>query len=189
MTTGACATHQRTPLSSSAHTTYLRACDLRLAAGRMPMQVAVMCMKMQELAMTNVCRSPGGPNFTPPPPLRDRKKHINFFNRNFLAPTQNPPFWAPRKKFMCLISWERMQKRDPHKLFRGDFWGQKRGPKRAISATKSLVYCLFLPLTPPLKIAGVLRSKQSLFFFQMALRFLILQAISEVFWGGRGTCF
>ena len=27
------------------------------------------------------------------------KKHINFFNINFLVPTQNPPFWAPRKKF------------------------------------------------------------------------------------------
>ena len=67
------------------------------------------------------------------PKDRGRKKHINFFNINFLPPTRNPPFWAPRKKFMCLISWERAQKRDPHKLFRGDFWGQKErkiSPKR-----------------------------------------------------------
>ena len=35
------------------------------------------------------------------------------------------PFLAPRKKFMCLISWERSQRRDPHKLLRGDYWVKK----------------------------------------------------------------
>ena len=44
---------------------------------------------------------------------RGQKKHINFFNINFLAPTQNTRFWAPRKKLMCLISWERKQKKGP----------------------------------------------------------------------------
>ena len=74
--------------------------------------------------------------------VKGRKKHINFFNINFLAPTQNLPFWAPRKKFMCLISWQRTQKRDPHKLFRGDLGGQKRGPKQAIFGHKK--FCLLL---------------------------------------------
>ena len=58
---------------------------------------------------------------------RGRKKHINSFNINFLAPTQNPPFWAPRKKFMCLISWERTQKRHININFFGAIWGSKRG--------------------------------------------------------------
>ena len=73
------------------------------------------------------------------------EKHINFFYINFLAPTQNTRFGAHIKKFMCLISWEATQKRDPHQLFRGDSWGQKGDPKRAISATKILVYCSFPP--------------------------------------------
>ena len=76
---------------------------------------------------------------------RGRNKHISFFNINILAPTPNTPFWAPRKKQkkrLC-ASWERTQKRDPHKLSRGDFWVKKRGPKQPFSATKSLVYCFF----------------------------------------------
>ena len=44
---------------------------------------------------------------------------------------------------MCLISWT--QKRDPHKLFRGDFWGQKGGPKRAIFSHKKFSLLLFFP--------------------------------------------
>ena len=74
---------------------------------------------------------------------RGPKKHKNFFNINFVAPTQNTPFWAPRKKLMCFISWERTQKRDPHKLFRGDFGFKKGVPNGPCSATKSLVYCFF----------------------------------------------
>ena len=83
----------------------------------------------------------------PPKNHRGRKKHINFFNMNCLAPTQNTPLGAPRKKFMCLISWERTQKRDPHKLYRGDLGGQKGVPNGPFSATKSLVYCVSPALT------------------------------------------
>ena len=68
---------------------------------------------------------------------RGPKKHIKFFNINFLAPTQTDDFGPPEKKFMCLISRERTQKRDPHNFFRG-VWGQKGGPKQAISATKKV---------------------------------------------------
>ena len=51
---------------------------------------------------------------------------------------------------MCLISWERTRKRDPHKLFRGDFGGQNRGPKRAIFGHKKFSFLFFfLPLLQP----------------------------------------
>ena len=48
---------------------------------------------------------------------------------------------------MCLISWERTQKEHPHKLFRGEFGGQKGVPNGPFWATKSLVYCFFPALT------------------------------------------
>ena len=57
---------------------------------------------------------------------RGPKRHINFFNINFLAPTQNTPFWTPRKMFMCLISRERTQK-GTHINFFGGTLGVKRG--------------------------------------------------------------
>ena len=79
-----------------------------------------------------------------------RKKHINFCNINFLAPTQEPPFGGPRKKFMCLISWERTQKSDPGELFQGDLWGRKRGPKRAIFGHRKFSLLFF----PALKQTG-----------------------------------
>ena len=44
---------------------------------------------------------------------------------------------------MCLISWERTQKRDQHKLFQWDFGGQKRGPKRAIFGHKKFSLLFF----------------------------------------------
>ena len=48
---------------------------------------------------------------------------------------------------MCLISWQRTQKRDPHKLFWGDFWVKKGVPNGHFPATRSLVIVLlFLPL-------------------------------------------
>ena len=78
--------------------------------------------------------------------IRGSKKHINVFNVSFLAPTQNTPILGPRKKFMCLISWERTQKRDPRKLFGGDFLVVAKGvPNRLIAATKSLVYFFSCP--------------------------------------------
>ena len=76
---------------------------------------------------------------------KGRRKHINIFNIIFLAPTQNPHFGPPRQKSTCLISWERMQKGDPHKFFLGYFWGQKQGPKRTIFGHKSLVYFFSCP--------------------------------------------
>ena len=47
------------------------------------------------------------------------------------------------------LSWERTQKREPHKLFRGISWGQKGGPKRAIFGHKkfSLLFFFFSALT------------------------------------------
>ena len=65
-------------------------------------------------------------------PKRTRK----LFQHKLFGPRPNIPFWAPRKKFMCLISWERTKRRDPHKLCQGDFGGQKGGPKRAIFGHK-----------------------------------------------------
>ena len=73
------------------------------------------------------------------------KNHINFFNINFLPPPKTPHFGTPEKKLMYLNSWERTTKRDPHKLFQGDFLGQTGVPNRPFSATKSLVYCFFRP--------------------------------------------
>ena len=51
---------------------------------------------------------------------------------------------------MCLDSWERTQKGDPHKLFRGDF-GVKGGPKWAIFGQKkfSLLFFPVLSFKPP----------------------------------------
>ena len=74
--------------------------------------------------------------------VKGQKKHINFFNINSLPPTQNTPFWTPREKFMCLMSWERTQKRDPHKLFSGRNLGSKRGSQTGhFRPQKALVYC------------------------------------------------
>ena len=44
-----------------------------------------------------------------------------------LHPPISRPNFGPPKKFMCLISLERMQKGDPHQLFSGGFWGVKKG--------------------------------------------------------------
>ena len=68
-----------------------------------------------------------------PSVCKGQKRHVNFFNINFLVPTQSSPFGGPRKKFTRLISWERTQKSDPHHLFFGGGLGsKKRGPERAI---------------------------------------------------------
>ena len=78
--------------------------------------------------------------------IRGPKKHINFFNINFLAPTPQKTFSAPRLKFMCLISWERTRK-GTHINFFGRIFGVKKGvPNGPFSATKRLVYCFFVPL-------------------------------------------
>ena len=47
---------------------------------------------------------------------------------------------------MCLHFRGKDPKKGPTLLFRADFWDQKRVPSGPLSATKSLVYCFFLPL-------------------------------------------
>ena len=44
---------------------------------------------------------------------------------------------------MCLISWERTPKRDPHKHFRADFWGQKWAPNGPFSTTTKFSLLFF----------------------------------------------
>ena len=44
---------------------------------------------------------------------------------------------------MCLISWEKTQKRDPHNFF-GDILGSKRGAKLAILGDKKFSLLFFL---------------------------------------------
>ena len=61
------------------------------------------------------------------------------------GPTQNPPFWAPRKKFVCLVSWKRSEKGTHINFFEG-ILGWKKVANRPFSATKSLVYCFFRAL-------------------------------------------
>ena len=75
------------------------------------------------------------------------KAHKLFLHKLF-GPHPKPPFWAPTKKLMCLISWERTPKRAPaapHKLCRGDSGGQNRGPKRAIFSHKKFSLLFFFP--------------------------------------------
>ena len=64
--------------------------------------------------------------------VKGGKKHINVFNINFLAPTQNPKFEPPEKSRCASLPGKKTRKRDPHKLCRGDFGGQKRRPRWAI---------------------------------------------------------
>ena len=75
---------------------------------------------------------------------KGKKKHINFFNVKLKTPT-----FGARKKvcvphFLGKIPKER-KKRDPHKLFRGNIWGQKGGPKRAIFGDKKFSLLFFPP--------------------------------------------
>ena len=88
--------------------------------------------KVRELHFLLVCRR----NFWEKFMCREQKKHIHFFNINFLAPTRNTPFSAPRKKFMCFISWPRMQKR-------GGILGSKKGPQTGIFGHKKFGLLFF----------------------------------------------
>ena len=65
---------------------------------------------------------------------KGQKKHINFFNVNFLHPPQNTPFWAPRKKKLYVHHFqEKTSKKGTHINFFGATLGVKKGgPKRAI---------------------------------------------------------
>ena len=55
---------------------------------------------------------------------KGQKMHISFFNINFLAPTQNPPCWAPRKNYVPHFLGKNAKKGPT--LFRGIF-GVKMG--------------------------------------------------------------
>ena len=64
---------------------------------------------------------------------------------------------------MCLISWERTQKGDTHKLFRGGNFGVKKGvPNGPFWATKSLVYCFFPALKSKVCKLGALQRQVDL---------------------------
>ena len=75
------------------------------------------------------------------------KKHINFFNINFLAPTQNAPFWVPRKS-LCASFPGKGRKKGTHINFFGRILGSKGAPNGPFPATKSSVYCFFPALIP-----------------------------------------
>ena len=66
---------------------------------------------------------------------RGQKKHRNFFNISFFETPPKTPLLGPPEKIMCLISWERAPKRDPHKLFLGHFGVKKGVPNRPFWAT------------------------------------------------------
>ena len=71
------------------------------------------------------------------------EKAHKLIQHKLFPPTQNPNFGGPRKKLMCLISWKRTQKRDPHKLFLGGFWGPKGVPNGPFRATKKFRLLFF----------------------------------------------
>ena len=61
------------------------------------------------------------------------KKHINFFNINFLAPTPNTPFLAPpppQKKVYVRHFLGKDAKKGPTNFFPGGFLGSKRGSQK-----------------------------------------------------------
>ena len=75
------------------------------------------------------------------------KKHINFFNINFLHPIQKHPILGPQKKVYVPHFLGKNAKKRTHINFFGGILGAKNGvPNGPFSATKSLVSCFFLPL-------------------------------------------
>ena len=79
--------------------------------------------------------------------IRGPKKHINFFNINFLAPTQNTLVWPPEKS-LCASFPGKGRKKGIHINFSWGFLGSKRVSQNGtFSATKSSVHCFFLPLS------------------------------------------
>ena len=78
---------------------------------------------------------------TPCSSIRDGKTH-KLFQHKLFGPHPKAPFWAPRKKLMCLMSLERTQK-GTHINFFGGIWGVKTGPQRAIFGHKEFSFLLF----------------------------------------------
>ena len=50
--------------------------------------------------------------------------------------------WAPRKLSMCFVSWERMQKSDPHNLC-GWIWSRTKGAPMSIFGNRKFRLCAF----------------------------------------------
>ena len=78
--------------------------------------------------------------------IKGQRKHINFFDINFLAPNPKSPILGPRKQkeSLCASIPGKGRKKGTHiNFFAGDFWGQKRGPKRAIFSHKKFSLLLF----------------------------------------------
>ena len=73
------------------------------------------------------------------------EKAHKLFQHELSGPTPKHPNLGSQKKFwVCLFSWERTQKGDPHKHFQGDLGGQKGSPKRAILGHQKFLVNLFL---------------------------------------------
>ena len=70
---------------------------------------------------------------------RGPKKHINWFDINFLAPTQKHSILGPQKK-----AYVPRSKRVPHKLLRGDF-GSKRVSQTAHFRPQKVWFLGFFP--------------------------------------------
>ena len=83
--------------------------------------------------------------------LQGAEKAHSFFQHNLFGPHPNRQFWGPRKNFMCLISGKGRTKGTHINIFEGILVGAKsRGPKQAVLATISCVYC-FLFAAPNLE--------------------------------------
>ena len=78
--------------------------------------------------------------------FRGPKKHINFFNLNFLAPIQKARVWTPRES-LCASFPAKGRKKGTHINFSRGIFGPKRGSQTGyFRPQKSLVYCFFPPL-------------------------------------------
>ena len=96
------------------------------------------------------------------------KAHKLFEHQLFDPHPKHPIFDHQKKKFMCLISWERTQKRNKNINFLGEIWGQKGAPNGPFLATKCLVYCFFFPALngrPPIPPEGIRTQRLSLCSF------------------------
>ena len=108
------------------------------------------------------------------PTLRIRTSIADTVFADAVSQTPDPKTFGvgpPEKTFMCLISWERTQKRTHINLFRGHVGVKKGVPNGPFWATKGFSLLFFsLPLSQNFGIRG----KMGIFLTQSAL-----------FWGGR----
>ena len=71
------------------------------------------------------------------------KAHKRFQHKLLVPHPQHAQIWAPRKKFMCLISWERRKKGTHINFFRGILGFKNGGPKQAIFGHKKFSLLFF----------------------------------------------